>query len=370
MSNLKSGLRLVAASLTLLASARAFAQDAEHQHVDWCSEDGLYDDVKPVDMAPATLKVGFFGKNIAMLAAQAKGFFAAENLSVTYLQIASSEQAFKDLRDGNYDIILSSVDNVVNYRLNPNNALGAIQPVQAFMSVDYANNLTAAGKLGINTVEDLRGKKVAVDAPASGFAYILYEILAKHGLQRNVDYQTVLIGGGAARFNALMAGTVDGTLLNNGFEIRAAAGGRKLFETAYDITYPYLGSVGVAERPWMKAHSDVLIRFIRAYVAASAWSFDPANRAEAIKQLQTQPNTSAALAAKLLDAQLTFGRGLVRDAYIGDFEREGLSNVLQLRQKYDGFENPENLTKLATPAGGIYDLHWYHQAIGDSDTGD
>src|SRR6266851_4340726 len=104
MSNLKSGLRLVAASLTLLASARAFAQDADHQHTDWCYEDGLYDDVKPVDMDPATLKVGFFGKSIAMLAAQAKGFFAAENLSVTYLQIASSEQAFKDLRDGKYDI--------------------------------------------------------------------------------------------------------------------------------------------------------------------------------------------------------------------------------------------------------------------------
>lgn len=366
MTTRKAALHLLAAVL-VFGAARGFAQDATHVHEDWCFEDGLYDDVKPVDMDPASLKVGFFGKNIAMLAAQDKGFYAAENLTVTYLQIASSEQAFADLRDGKYDIILSSVDNVVNYRLNPNNALGGgVLPVQAFMSVDYSNNLTAAGRLGINAVEDLRGRTVAVDAPASGFAYVLYEILANHGLQRNFDYHTVSIGGGASRFTALMAGKVDGTLLNNGFEIRAAAGGRKLFETVFDVANPYLGSVGVAMQPWMEEHEDVLIRFIRAYVAASNWSFDPANHAAAVLEMATQPNTSLALAAKLLNAQLTPGKGLVPTSNICDFERQGLANVLFLRQKYDGFELPQNLKKLTTPAGEIYDLHWYHQALGDA----
>jgi ABC-type nitrate/sulfonate/bicarbonate transport system substrate-binding protein len=305
-----------------------------------------------------------------MLAGNDKGFFAAQNLSVTFLQIASSEQAFRDLRDGKYDIILSSVDNVINYRSNPHNALGAIQPVQAFMSVDYSNNLTAAGATGINAVEDLKGKRIAVDAPASGFAYVLYEILANHGIQPS-DYTLQLIGGGAARFNAIMNNTTDGTLLNNGFEIRAAAAGHKLFESVYDITNPYLGSVGVAEEPWMAAHPDVLIRFIRAYVAASAWAFDPANYDAAVAEMATTvPGQPLSLAQKLLDAQLTPGKGLVRDCYIGDVEREGLANVLWLRQKYDGFEKKENLQKLTTPAGGIYNLHWYHQAIGDSDNGE
>ena len=43
-------------------------------------------------MDPAKLNVGFFGKNAAMLAAQQQGFFAAQNLTVNYLQIQSSEQ--------------------------------------------------------------------------------------------------------------------------------------------------------------------------------------------------------------------------------------------------------------------------------------
>src|SRR3954470_1291726 len=249
--------------------------------------------MKPVSMASATLRVGFFGKNAAMLAAQDQGFFATQNLSVTYLQIQSSEQAFADLRDGKYDIILASIDNVVNYRLNPHNALGTIQPVQAFMSVDYGSNLTLVGKLGITSVGDLRGKKVAVDAPASGFAYVLYEILASHGLRRDVDCTTVSIGGGLGRFNAVLAGTVDGTLLNGGFEVRAAAHGRPLFErvyhlsnpflggdgrppceSLYDLPSPSLGTTGVATEPGRRANRDVFPRFIRAHVAASAWAFD------------------------------------------------------------------------------------------------
>jgi ABC-type nitrate/sulfonate/bicarbonate transport system substrate-binding protein len=320
--------------------------------------------MKPVSMEPATLRVGFFGKNAAMLAAQDHGFFAAQNLSVTYLQIQSSEQAFTDLRDGKYDIIVASIDNVVNYRLNPHNALGAIQPVQAFMSVDYASNLTVGGKLGITSVADLRGKKVAVDAPASGFAYVLYEILARHGLRRDVDYTTVSIGGGLGRFNAVLAGTVDATLLNGGFEIRAATQGRPLFESVYDVSNPYLGTTGVAMEPWMQANPDVLVRFIRAYVAASAWAFDPANHDAAVASL-VAPGITPAIAEQILDASLVPGKGMVRDATIGELEREGLAHVLYLRQKYEGFEAEQDLTALATPAGRIYDLHWYQQAIGD-----
>lgn len=315
-------------------------------------------------MDPATLNLGFFGKNAAMLAAQQQGFFAAQDLTVNDLQIQSSEQAFKDLRDGKYDIVLASIDNVVNFRLNPHNALGAVQPVQAFMSVDYASNLTLAGKLGIAAVEDLRGKKVAVDAPASGFAYAAYEILERHGLRKDVDYQVALIGGGLGRFNALMAGAVDATLLNGGFEVRAAAEGRPLFENVYDVANPYLGSTGVAMEPWMEAHAAELIRFIRAYVAASAWAFDPANRSAAVASL-VAPGITPAVAERIFDASVAPGKGMVRDAGIGKLEREGLANVLSLRAKYGGFETAQDLDELSKPAGKLYDMRWYRQAAGE-----
>jgi len=309
---------------------------------------------------PATLNVGFFGRTLPMIAAQARGFFAAEGLTVNFLQIASSTQAFADLRDGRYDLALTSVDNVVNYRLNAGNPLGAILDVKGFFGVDYSNWLTLAGRTGIAGPADFRGKVLAVDAPASGFAYVLYEILARHGLLPGADYQVVSIGGGAQRFQALLAGTVDGTLLNNGFEIRAQAAGRPLFETVFDVADPYQGSVGAAMGPWLAAHPGEAVRFLRAFHAATRWSFDPLNREEAIGLLMTQPNTPRALAERLYAAQLTPQRGLSSTLAV---ERRGLLSVLQLRERWGGFEQPQNLRRLSSQAGGIYTLRYWRRAV-------
>jgi ABC-type nitrate/sulfonate/bicarbonate transport system substrate-binding protein len=252
------------------------------------------------------------------------------------------------------------VDNVVNYRLNAGNPLGATLDVKAFFGVDYSNCLTLAGRTGITRVEDLRGGTLAVDAPTSGFAYVLYEILRRHGLQLGVDYHVVSIGGGAQRFQALIAGTVDGTLLNNGFEIRAQAAGRPLFETVFDVANPYQGSVGAAMNGWLETHPDVAVRFVRAFYAATRWSFDPANQEEATLLLMTQPNTPRALAERFYQAQLTPLRGV--SPYL-TIDRRGLRSVLTLRQQWGGFEQPQDLWLLSRPIGGIYTLRYWRRAV-------
>jgi ABC-type nitrate/sulfonate/bicarbonate transport system substrate-binding protein len=311
---------------------------------------------------PATLNVGYFGRTLPMIAAQSKGFFAAEGLTVNFLPIASSTQAFAALRDGSYDAALTSVDNVVNYRLNAGNPLGNVLDVKAFFSVDYSNWLTLAGRSGITRVEDFRGKTLAVDAPTSGFAYVLYEVLHRHGLELGVDYKVVSIGGGAQRFQSLIAGTVDGTLLNNGFEIRAQAAGRPLFETVFDIADAYQGSVAASMTAWLDGHSDAAVRFTRAFYAATRWSFDPANRSEAIQLLMSQPNTTQALAERLYAAQTTPRRGLSPYLVI---DRRGLRAVLNLRQACGGFERKQNLSELSLPGGGIYTFRYWRRAVVD-----
>jgi ABC-type nitrate/sulfonate/bicarbonate transport system substrate-binding protein len=75
--------------------------------------------------APATLRVGVFSRTLPMPAAQSKGFLERENLTVSYLQVQSSTQQFTFLRDGQYDIVNTAIDNVINYRLNDSNPIGA-----------------------------------------------------------------------------------------------------------------------------------------------------------------------------------------------------------------------------------------------------
>jgi len=309
---------------------------------------------------PATINLGFFGRNIPMLAAQKAGFYAAENLTVQEFQIANSVQGFRDLRDNRFQFILTSIDNVVNFRVNPHNALGAIQAVTSTFGVDFGANLTMVGRLGITSIQDLRGKTIGVDAPDSGFAFAIYKILRVNGLERGVDYTVVSIGGTATRFNVLMAGNVDATLLNNGFEIRAADAGRPILATIYDVASPYMGSVGAAMEGWLATHAGIAERFIRAYFQATLWTFDPANREAAIALLMTQPNTPRAIAEQIYAAHLIEGRGLIEETEI---DRDGILTVVQLRDEFGGFESPQDLEFLTTRKAGIFNLRFSKAAI-------
>ncbi|HYY97516.1 MAG TPA: ABC transporter substrate-binding protein [Pyrinomonadaceae bacterium] len=310
--------------------------------------------------APATLRVGVFARTLPMLAAQLKGFLAEENLTVSYLQVQSSTQQFTSLRDGQYDIINTAIDNVVNYRLNDSNPIGARLDVQSFMGTDYGTGLSLVSKPAFATFESLRGKRLGVDAPDSGFAYVLYKMMRQHGLERGLDYEVVVIGGVAARYNALLAGTIDATLLSGGFEVRAANAGYASLELVTEVADPYMSGVSAARQSWMEQNRDVVVRFIRANYAATQWSLDPANREEAIALLMTQPNTDRPLAEQLYDEQLNEETGLIPDLSI---DRLGLYNVLKLREEFGGFDSAQNLRRLTTPPSGIYDLSYLRAAL-------
>ena len=274
---------------------------------------------------PASLRIGVFSRSLPMLAAQSRGFFARENLSVSFLQVQSSTQQFQFLLDGRYDMVQTAADNVVNYRLNDSNPLGVRFDVQMFMGMDLGTGLSVVARPGITSVEDLRGKVLSVDAPDSGFAYVLYQILRAHGLERGTDYEVVQTGGVAARFQGLLAGQFDATLLSSGFELRAVALGYQQLASVTAVANPYLSSVGAARQSWMEQNRDAVVRFVRASHDASRWCTDPANREEAIALLMTQPNTSRALAEQLYDEQMSEETGLIPDVSL---DRLGLLNVL------------------------------------------
>jgi ABC-type nitrate/sulfonate/bicarbonate transport system substrate-binding protein len=319
------------------------------------------DEKDPGPPAPATIRMGYFSMSLPMLAAQAKGFWTAEALTVQYNQVTSSVQMYKFLRDNLYDIVLSSADNPVNYRLNPRNAAGGIIDARMVFGTDLGLNLTLVARPGNASVESLRGKVIAMDAPDSGFAFVLYKIMRTHGMERGVDYTVVNAGGTPLRLAGLLAGKFDATLLNADSVVRAAKAGFVLLDSVTNVANPYLGGAGTARESWLMANEGVAVRLIRAYYRATRWSVDPANREEAIALLMAQPNTPRILAEQIY--ALSLGpTGIIQDAKIN---RQGLLPVLLLRNEFGGFELPQNLQALTTPAGGLYDLSYYRKAVHD-----
>lgn len=307
---------------------------------------------------PVNVRVGFFSTSLPLMAAQSKGYFTTENITISTIQVRSSTQMFQLMRDDLMDVAFTSPDNPVNYATNPNNSVGQQVGVKMIFGADKGMDLSLMSRQSFTTAESLRGAKIGVDAPDSGYAYVLYKILASHGLRRGIDYSVIVVGGTPIRLNALIAGTIDATLLNADSYVRARNVGINILGTVTDIAYPYLGSVAAANTNWLNAHSDIAVRFIRAYISAQAWATNPANREEAIQMLMTLPNTTRSLAEQIY--ALNQGpTGLIAEAVL---DNAGLLNVIKLRDEFGGFEKPQKAVKLSTPAGGLLDLRYYRQA--------
>src|SRR5204863_385548 len=163
-------------------------------------------------------------------------------------------------------------------------------------------------------------------------------------------------GGSRERLAALRSGRAAGALLNAPQDALAEAAGFVRLAKSAEIVGRYQGSVGAARRPWAAANVGALVRFIRAYVAAVDWLYDPANRAEAMDILRRRlADVSPDNAARSYDELLHPSRGsLSRKAAI---DPEGVRTVLALRREFARPARP-----LSDP-GRYYDLTYYERAL-------
>jgi ABC-type nitrate/sulfonate/bicarbonate transport system substrate-binding protein len=299
--------------------------------------------------------------SLPVAAANAQGFFEDEKLAVSYSIFSGSRQAFGMLSTNEVDVILSSSDNPVNYRLNPNNALGAVQDVQIIFGHDLGFDLSLVGQPGFTTVESLRGARLAVDAPDSGFALALYKILRHYGMEAGVDYTVVSAGATPIRLTGLRAGDFEATVLNSDSLARAESEGFPVLAELADVASPYAGATGIARESWLQANRDVAVRVIRAIYRANRWVRDPDNHAAAVDLIIAYDpvTTTEALAESIYKISVDDG-GVIENARMS---LDGLRTVLEIRQEFSGFETPQDLEVLLAPQGGLYDLSYYEEAV-------
>ncbi len=210
------------------------------------------------------LRVGYFSASV-VLAAAADGVFAGHGLTVAAEPVRSSAAQFRSLTAGEYDLVLTSPDNVAAYRFGSHNPLQEQLDVRIVQACDGGLGLALMATAGIGTPEDVRGKRVGVDVPESGFAFWLYDFLAAHGLGRDTDYEVVALGATPRRAVALAAGECDATLLYGGLTIAARSAGCTVLGRLAEHVQPYLGTVLAASTTWLDAHRDEVTRFCAAW---------------------------------------------------------------------------------------------------------
>ena len=224
----------------------------------------------PTQAQPVPLKLIVFrsSASLPIFAGQEKGFFEANGLRVELTNTRSSTEQIRGLLAGQWDVMHTAADNVVAYVENEGRDLFMFMGIGQGVPVLYA-------RPEIKTVQEIRGKKVGVDALTTGYAFVLFGILEQNGLLRGQDYEVVSLGGTAERFEALLKGEIAATLLTPPLDARARALGYTEFGSPN--LGEYQASTGATSRRWAREHEKHLTGYIRGYRQALAWTFDPTN---------------------------------------------------------------------------------------------
>ncbi|HEX6468266.1 MAG TPA: PhnD/SsuA/transferrin family substrate-binding protein [Streptosporangiaceae bacterium] len=274
------------------------------------------------------LTVGLFSTSLVARAAGDGGHFAARGLEVAEVAVTSSRDQFRALLDGAYDLVLTSPDNVLAYRLDPGNPLGGTHDVRVIAAVDRGLGLSLVGAPGVRSYEDVRGRTVAVDIPGSGFAFTLYHLLAGAGLRRDADYRVEPAGTTPRRRAALLSGRYAATMLGSGHDVAAVGAGCHRIARAADAIRPYLGTVLAGHGPWLDAHAGVVDRFLTGWLAAAVEVTDPARRDATLRAIETHLDLAGAAAEEFYATAVSPVEGLSTD---GEVDPAAIAAIARLR---------------------------------------
>ena len=258
--------------------------------------------------------------------AASSGLLEAAGVEVVEHPVPSSPAQFRALASGELQVALTSPDNVLAYRFNPRNPLGELLDARVVGAVDRALGLGLYGRPGL-TAADLRGAKVGVDVPHSGFALALYALGDRLGVTRG-DYELVSLGSTPQRLQALLAGECDATMLNAGNELLAEQAGCVRLAGVTDHFAPYLGTVvAVLGEQHLETARKIMDALRETMAELIAGALDDEAREAAARRLGLDDE----LADRYLARLKSHDEGLVPD---GAVDRQSLETLVALRRTY------------------------------------
>jgi ABC-type nitrate/sulfonate/bicarbonate transport system substrate-binding protein len=304
------------------------------------------------DSRTEEVRLGYFSASAVSMLAHDTGIYRANGLSVIEEAVPSSPEQFRRLLSGEYDLVLTSPDNVLNYRLNCRNPLQQAADIRILAGVDMGMGLSVMAAPDVSSINDLRGRRIGVDVPDSGFAYALFEVLDRAGLHRH-DYEVVTMGSTPRRASALAANECSATLLNAGYDLIAERAGARRLARVSDVLGPYPGTVLAARAEVVGQRSEVFQRFMAAWTSAVHATLDPANRLLVESDLARGLSAPSAIAAFAYQSVISSTEGLIPD---GRVDPAGWRLLVDLRVASGGLDDNVNvgLLKTALPVVDTY----------------
>src|SRR5499425_3674935 len=210
------------------------------------------------------------------LVAEYKGLFAAENLEVKFHQTTYAPDHNRGMAEGRWDLTLSSADTMVARTTTDGT------DYLLFMQAEEGLSAYLIGQPGVNSIDQLRGKLLAGDPGDSNLDLIRKKILQRHAIAER-EYDIEIIGSSPVRLEAFLKGRVAAAILTPPASDKALAAGGVLLASGSDYVPGWPLTCGWTLRPWLTTHRELVVRFIRAWAAATDWLLRPEHREETLQ---------------------------------------------------------------------------------------
>jgi NitT/TauT family transport system substrate-binding protein len=139
----------------------------------------------------------------------------------------------------------------------------------------YMNTLpySIVAAKGITRWEQLKGKKIAISRFGSSTDTAVRLVLEKFGLNAAKDVTLVQVGAQPSRFQALMAGTIDATVIAPPFDVTAKKQGFPILVNVAEQGIPYPQEVIETTDRLIRDNPQLVKNFLKGFIAGIHYGF-------------------------------------------------------------------------------------------------
>jgi len=278
------------------------------------------------------------------LIAEQEGFFQREGIDFKRIIGGNTTAATQALVAGSTDIAQMNLVNLLAA-----NSAGADLIVIAGDSTVPIYTLIVHPS--IKKYADLKGKRLAITGPTDPLNYILARMLAANGLAAG-DYEMISLGGAPQRLAAVQNGGVAGALINQPSDFIALASGFSSLGLSTDYVDNFQYTINGVRREWAQKNRALLVHFLRAYVRACAFFYDPKNKEAAVRALAERTKSDKDEAEKTYALYMKTQKTLPRD---GGIDLQGARKVAENWKDF-------GLQKTPPPMDSVIDLSYLAEA--------
>jgi ABC-type nitrate/sulfonate/bicarbonate transport system substrate-binding protein len=287
------------------------------------------------------LSITGYNRRPPHLVAEYKGFFATEDLEVRFHETTYAPDHNKGMAEGRWDFTLSSADTMIGRTTTDG------VDYMLFMQAEEGLSAYLIGQPGYDSLDKLRGKLLAGDPGDSNLDLIRKKILRKHGIDDN-EYEIEIIGSSPVRLEAFLQRRVVAAMLTPPASDKALAAGGILLASGDDYVPGWPLTCGWTLRPWLSEHRELIVRFIRAWAAATDWLLKPENRDETLQLSMNKEKLNRSA------AEIAYSKVVPR----ARINPAAIQTVIELRKEMGVYQPPFD------PPERFYDESYWREATG------